>query len=50
MRYADDLTFSCDNRDLLRNIYGMIKKIVEDEGFTVNSKKTQFMTPKIHKK
>lgn len=49
-RYADDLTFSCDNRDLLRNIYGMIKKIVEDEGFTVNSKKTQFMTPKIHKK
>ena len=49
-RYADDLTFSCDNRDVLRNIYGMIKKIVEDEGFNVNSKKTQFLTPKIHKK
>ncbi len=49
-RYADDLTFSCDNRDSLRNIYGMIKKIVEDEGFIVNEKKTQFMTPKGHKK
>lgn len=49
-RYADDLTFSCDNRDGLRNIHGMIKKIVEDEGFIVNEKKTQFMTPKVHKK
>ena len=34
-RYADDLIFSCDNRDMLRKIYGMIKKIVEDEGFVV---------------
>ena len=49
-RYADDLTFSCDNRDALRNIYGMIKKIVEDEGFSINQKKTQFLTPKVHKK
>lgn len=49
-RYADDLTFSCDNRDALRNIYGMIKKIIEDEGFAINQKKTQFLTPKIHKK
>ncbi len=49
-RYADDLTFSCDNRDSLRNVYGMIKKIVEDEGFLLNEKKTQFMTPKVHKK
>lgn len=49
-RYADDLTFSCDNRESLRNIHGMIKKIAEDEGFMVNEKKTQFMTPKVHKK
>ena len=49
-RYADDLTFSCDNRDELHKIYGMIKKIVEDEGFTLNQKKTQFLTPKGHKK
>lgn len=48
-RYADDLTFSCDDRDLLKRIYGMIKKIVEDEGFYLNQKKTVFMTPKNHK-
>lgn len=48
-RYADDLTFSCDNRDALKNIYGMIRKIVEDEGFVINDKKTQFLTPKVHK-
>lgn len=49
-RYADDLIFSCDNRDGLRNIYGMIKKIVENEGFCLNEKKTRFLTPKSHKK
>lgn len=49
-RYADDLTFSSDNRDALRNIYGMIKKIVEDQGFSLNYNKTQFMTPKGHKR
>ena len=27
----------------------MIKKIVEDEGFYLNQKKTVFMTPKNHK-
>lgn len=48
-RYADDLIFSCDNRDLLRNIYGTIKKIVEDEGFKINEKKTRFLTPKVRK-
>ena len=48
-RYADDLVFSCDNRDMLRKIYGMIKKIVEDEGFVVNEKKTRFLSPKVHK-
>ena len=48
-RYADDLVFSCDNRDMLRKIYGMIKKIVEDEGFVVDEKKTRFLSPKVHK-
>lgn len=48
-RYADDLAFSCDDRELLRKIYGMVKKIVEDEGFCLNTKKTVFMTPKNHK-
>ena len=49
-RYADDLTFSGDNRDMLKKIYGMIKKIAEEEGFIVNQKKTQFLSPKVHKK
>lgn len=48
-RYADDLTFSCDNKDILSNIYGMVKKMVEAEGFKVNERKTQFQTPKGHK-
>lgn len=48
-RYADDLAFSCDDRELLRKIYGMVKKIIEDEGFCLNQKKTVFMTPKNHK-
>jgi RNA-directed DNA polymerase len=48
-RYADDLTFSNDNRDLLHKIFGMIQKIVEDEGFKVNKDKTVFMTPKMRK-
>lgn len=48
-RYADDLAFSCDDRELLRKIYGMVKKIVEDEGLCLNQKKTVFMTPKNHK-
>lgn len=48
-RYADDLTFSCDDEALLRKIYSMIKKIIEDEGFCLNQKKTVFMTPKTHK-
>ena len=34
---------------MLRKIYGMIKKIVEDEGFVVNEEKTRFLSPKVHK-
>lgn len=49
-RYADDLTFSCDDRGMLKKIYNMVKKIVEDEGFALNDRKTIFMTPKNHKK
>lgn len=42
-RYADDLTFSGDNLSkdaLLRSI----EQIVEEEGFTLNRKKTRFLT------
>ncbi len=45
-RYADDLTFSCDNRDALHKSLHTIKRIIEGENFCLNSNKTLFMTPK----
>lgn len=45
-RYADDLTFSSNDKILLKSIYGMTKKIIEDEGFQLNENKTRLMTPK----
>lgn len=41
-RYADDLTFSCDNKNNLRRIQKIIEEILSDEGFNVNHKKTRF--------
>ena len=49
-RYADDLTFSCDNREALKGIYGTIRKILKDEGFQLNEKKTLFLSPKCRKR
>ena len=49
-RYADDMFFSSDNMHVLKSIYGMIKKILKDEGFITNKNKTLFMTPKGHKR
>ena len=49
-RYADDLTFSCDNRDALKKVHGMVKKILLSEGFSINSKKTMFLSPKVQKR
>ena len=43
------MAFSCDDRDLLKRTYRMVKVIVEDEGFALNQRKTVFMTPKCHK-
>lgn len=45
-RYADDLTFSSNDKALLQSIYAIIKKIIEDEGFYLNSNKTRLLTPK----
>lgn len=42
-RYADDLMFSSDDRDLLHKAYNVIKDIVEDEGFHLNNEKTNFV-------
>ena len=48
-RYADDMAFSSDDREILRKAYTIIKLIVEDEGFTVNKQKTRFSGPITHK-
>ena len=45
-RYADDLFFSSNDKIKLKAIYNMIRKIIEDEGFQLNTKKTKLMTPK----
>jgi len=44
-RYADDLTFSCDNKNTLRKIRKKIEYIIEDEGFKVNRNKTRYSSP-----
>lgn len=49
-RYADDMTFSCDNRDVLKSIYGTIIKILHSEGFIINNSKTLFLSPRCHKR
>ncbi|PGS85285.1 retron St85 family RNA-directed DNA polymerase [Bacillus thuringiensis] len=49
-RYADDLTFSCDNRETLKKVQKVIEDIIEDEGFNVNSLKTRLLSPSSHKK
>ncbi len=46
-RYADDLTFSSNNRNILNNTKEILLKIIENESFTPNIKKTHFMGPKI---
>ncbi|MED2576388.1 retron St85 family RNA-directed DNA polymerase, partial [Bacillus thuringiensis] len=48
-RYADDLTFSCDNKEALRKIKKVIEEIIFDEGFKVNHKKTRYTSPSSHK-
>lgn len=44
-RYADDMYFSCDDKALLLKNFPIITKIIEDEGFIINEKKTHFHTP-----
>ncbi len=44
-RYADDMYFSCDDKGLLIKSFSTIRKIVNDEGFFLNDRKTHFHTP-----
>ncbi|MGO4822207.1 MULTISPECIES: reverse transcriptase family protein [unclassified Flavobacterium] len=41
-RYADDLTFSIEKKGKLPSLK-LITKIIDDEGFFINSKKTKYM-------
>lgn len=41
-RYCDDLTFSSDKP--LYNVFVKVKKMLENMGFTINDKKTHFVT------
>ena len=43
-RYADDMTFSCDNKEQLRRIKNITYDIISDEGFTINQEKTRYMS------
>jgi len=49
-RYADDLTFSSDNKQTLTKAANIIINIIEDEGFKVNKNKTRLLSPGSHKK
>ncbi len=46
-RYADDMTFSSNNRAALVRALPSIKHIVDSEGFTINEPKTRFLGPRI---
>ena len=49
-RYADDLTFSCDNKQSLKKIKDVVKDIIESEQFQVNDLKTRLLSPASHKR
>lgn len=48
-RYADDLTFSCDNKLTLIRSYKLIEKIINQEDFKLNAQKTRYLSPSSHK-
>lgn len=48
-RYADDLTFSSNNRILLNRIEKFVKYIVTEEGFNINEKKTRYLSNDVKK-
>lgn len=43
-RYADDLCFSSNNRTILNKIEPIVEKILLDEGFEANKKKTRYLS------
>ena len=49
-RYADDLTFSANNKDdsAVQKLLWRIRSIIKDEGFTINDSKTRLMRKHKH--
>jgi len=47
-RYADDMTFSSNNRNILNNSTSIIKAIIEDEKFEINAEKVRFIGPGVN--
>ncbi|GAA6278181.1 retron St85 family RNA-directed DNA polymerase [Enterocloster bolteae] len=48
-RYADDLSFSSNDRAKLNGIENFVKYIVSDEGFEINEKKTRYLSNDVKK-
>jgi retron-type reverse transcriptase len=44
-RYADDITFSCDDKNILRKNRASLDKIIQSAGYRINTKKTRFLSP-----
>jgi RNA-directed DNA polymerase len=45
-RYADDLTFSSDNKNSLQYVYKFVNNLLYANGFNVNKKKTRYLSGK----
>lgn len=43
-RYADDLVFSSNIEDLLKEVYDFLNEKLKEIGFNLNDKKTKFMS------
>lgn len=48
-RYADDLSFSSNNRTKLNSIEKFVGYIVKEEGFLINEKKTRYLSNDVKK-
>ena len=48
-RYADDLSFSSNDRKRLNSIEKVVKFIICDEGFQLNDKKTRYLSNEVKK-
>lgn len=46
-RYADDMIMSTNNPDNLNGTKAMIRRIVKEEKYKINEKKTRYMGPKV---